>query len=103
MLFRTLVDGTDEKSQAAMAWEGTLPPGVPEEEAARQVGFVPFECKAGDLVLIHGLVDHLSLKNTSPTSRHTYQLHLVEGPNEGVTWSKENWLQLHDGRPFLKL
>ena len=103
MLFRTLVDDTDAKSQAAMAWEGTLPPGVPEEEAALEVGFHPYECEAGDLVLIHGLVDHLSLKNTSSKSRHTYQLHLVEGPNEGVTWSKGNWLQLHDGRPFLKL
>jgi hypothetical protein len=23
----------------------------------------------------------------------TFQLHLVEGPNAGITWSSENWLQ----------
>ena len=101
MLFRTLVD--DEDNNPAMQWEGTLPPGVPEDQGARDAGFVPFECKQGDLVLIHGSVDHLSLKNTSAKSRHTYQLHLIEGPSEGVEWSKENWLQLSGGRPFLRL
>ena len=43
-------------------------------------GFVPLECGKGDLVLIHGAVDHLSLPNTSGLSRHTFQLHMVEGP-----------------------
>ena len=43
-------------------------------------GFVPLECGKGDLVLIHGAVDHLSLPNTSGVSRHTFQLHMVEGP-----------------------
>ena len=57
----------------------------------------------GDLVLIHGQVDHLSLKNTSPITRHTFQLHLVEGPSQGVTWSAQNWLQLSDNRPFMPL
>jgi hypothetical protein len=33
----------------------------------------------GDLVVIDGAVDHLSLANTSTTSRHTFQLHLIEG------------------------
>jgi phytanoyl-CoA hydroxylase len=101
MLFRTLVE--DEKENPALGWEGALPPGVPEDEAARNAGFIPFECKQGDLVLIHGSVDHLSLKNTSSKSRHTYQLHLIEGPNEGIEWSKENWLQLTDNRNFLPL
>jgi phytanoyl-CoA hydroxylase len=57
----------------------------------------------GDLVLIHGQVDHLSLKNTSPITRHTFQLHLVEGPSQGITWSAQNWLQLSDNRPFMPL
>tara|TARA_B100000795_G_scaffold249998_1_gene217884 strand:+ start:64 stop:1101 length:1038 start_codon:yes stop_codon:yes gene_type:complete len=101
MLFHNLEN--DETENPALAWEGTLPPGVPEDQAAKNAGFVPFECKQGDLVLIHGSVDHLSLKNTSPKSRHTYQLHLVEGPSEGITWSKDNWLQLNEDRPFLSL
>ena len=57
-----------------------------------------------------GTLDHLSLPNYSKKSRHTFQLHLVEGPcNEGiygekigaehgVTWSKGNWLQ-YRGKP----
>lgn len=96
-------DFEDDMALGPAPWEGALPPGVPEDQAARDAGFVPFECKKGDLVLIHGQVDHLSLKNTSAKSRHTFQLHLVEGPDEGVEWHPKNWLQLSGGRPFLKL
>ena len=32
----------------------------------------------GDLVMIHGAVHHMSKENTSPKSRHTFQVHLVE-------------------------
>ena len=99
MIFRQLVD----VASSPAPWEGRLPPGVPEDEAARAAGFVPCECKKGDLVLIHGLVDHMSLKNTSPQSRHTFQLHMIEGPSQGITWSSSNWLQLDDGEPFLQL
>ena len=102
MIFHDFENGSDTVRSPA-PWEGALPPGVPENEAARSAGFVPFECKKGDLVLIHGQVDHLSLKNTSPKSRHTFQLHLVEGPSEGVEWHPKNWLQLSGGRPFLSL
>lgn len=84
-------------------WEGKMPTAdgnTGTEEAVRGVGFEPLEVKAGDLVVIDGAVDHLSLANTSGTSRHTFQLHLVEGPKEGITWSPENWLQYSDGKPF---
>ena len=63
-------------------------------------GFVPLPVKAGSLVAIHGSLDHLSLPNTSPKSRHTFQLHLVEGRDAGVTWSAGNWLQYSSGEPF---
>ena len=91
-----------------MSWEGQLPPGTPLEKGARKAGFIPYPCKAGDLVLIHGQVDHMSLPNWSSKSRHTYQLHLIEGPSQGIKWSESNWLQLKktkDGktRPFPKL
>ena len=92
-------------------WEGTipsLPPSTADEEeirvsdsgeaAVRAAGFVPLECEEGDLVLIHGSVDHLSLENRSGKSRHTFQLHLIEGPSEGVEWSPTNWLQLPSHR-----
>ena len=68
-------------------WEGKLP-GNGTKEALHNAGFVPAECARGDLLLIHGSVDHLSLPNNSQLPRHTYQLHLVEGPEAGVTWSE---------------
>jgi phytanoyl-CoA hydroxylase len=58
-----------------------------------QAGFIPIECKAGDLLAFCGELDHLSLPNRSTRARHTFQLHLVEGPDAGIAWSKSNWLQ----------
>ena len=60
------------------------------------LNFVPVEVKAGDLVVFCGTLDHFSLPNFSDKQRHTFQLHLVEGPNAGITWSPENWLQYDD-------
>uniref|UniRef100_A0A0D3L1A7 Phytanoyl-CoA dioxygenase n=1 Tax=Emiliania huxleyi (strain CCMP1516) TaxID=280463 RepID=A0A0D3L1A7_EMIH1 len=62
-------------------------------------GFVPVECRAGDLVCFPGTLDHLSLANSTGKSRHTFQLHLVEGPAAGVEWSPRNWLQYPTGGP----
>ena len=73
-------------------WDGGIPQGDDQAQACRDAGFVPYECKAGDLVLIHGQVDHLSLPNYSKESRHTYQLHMIEGPSQGIKWSDTNWL-----------
>jgi phytanoyl-CoA hydroxylase len=91
-------------------WEGAMPGGAAaavdaaggaaQEAAVRAAGFVELEVKAGDLVVIHGQIDHLSLANTSQASRHTFQLHLIEGPTEGVTWSPDNWLQYPEGVSF---
>jgi len=74
--------------------------GEETQERLRKEGFVLVECKAGDLVLIHGQVEHLSLRNTSEKQRHTFQLHLIEGPTHGITWSPKNWLQYPPGQQF---
>mmetsp|Transcript_2328 Transcript_2328/g.4163 ORF Transcript_2328/g.4163 Transcript_2328/m.4163 type:complete len:416 (+) Transcript_2328:37-1284(+) len=66
-------------------------------EAIRALGFVPLPVRKGDLVALHGQVDHMSLANTSPKSRHTFQLHVIEGPGAGVEWSPLNWLQYGRG------
>jgi len=86
-----------EKDDDAVRWDGTLPDDLLD------AGFIPFECKAGDLLAFGGELDHLSLPNKSDQPRHTFQLHLVEGPKEGVTWSKYNWLQYPSDKPFLRL
>eukprot|EP01060_Flectonema_neradi_P027018 TRINITY_DN3665_c0_g1_i1.p1 TRINITY_DN3665_c0_g1~~TRINITY_DN3665_c0_g1_i1.p1 ORF type:complete len:306 (+),score=61.25 TRINITY_DN3665_c0_g1_i1:146-1063(+) len=101
-----------DKTAAALTFVNA--PGTTEKEAgefqaittkeeALKAGYTPLPVKAGDVVLIHGEVYHLSLGNKSDASRHTFQLHLIEGPSEGVTWSPTNWLQYPEGEPFPKL
>jgi phytanoyl-CoA hydroxylase len=57
------------------------------------------EMDAGDVILIHGAVEHMSLENTSGKSRRSFQIHLVEGQDR-ATWSPENWLQYPAGQRF---
>eukprot|EP00662_Eupelagonemidae_sp_cell21_P052133 gene52133-biopygen10916 len=106
----------------------TLNPPAPSgklADALRAAGFLPLPVEEGDLmkasvhssycaslahslwcirhrhgVMIHGAVDHCSLPNTSDLPRHSFQLHMVEGPSQGVQWHPKNWLQYGDGRPF---
>ena len=94
-----------EQPQASVPWEGKLPEGSwpPPSDGLFDAGFVPVECAAGDLVVFPGTLDHLSLANSTEKSRHTFQLHLVEGEAEGVRWSKSNWLQYPEGREFHSL
>jgi phytanoyl-CoA hydroxylase len=97
MEFRTLADPS--------ALEGKSLGADPAAAAAMLElhGFKPVACRAGDLVVIHGSVEHLSLPNRSTAPRHSYQLHLVEGLAAGVRWSRSNWLQYPEGTPFSSL
>lgn len=93
-----------EDVNAGPQWEGKMPEGwQPPSTGLLEKGFKPVECNVGDLVVIHGSVDHLSLPNVSGATRDTFQLHLVEGPGEGVTWSTGNWLQYPAGKLFPSL
>lgn len=51
---------------------------------------VPLEVKKGTLILLNGLLPHMSLMNTSPKSRHAYTLHVIEAASH---YSPDNWLQ----------
>lgn len=53
-------------------------------------GLVPLEVKKGALVLLHGLLPHLSRANRSPRSRHAYTLHVVEAD---ARYPADNWLR----------
>ncbi|HEX6184939.1 MAG TPA: phytanoyl-CoA dioxygenase family protein [Pyrinomonadaceae bacterium] len=53
-------------------------------------GLVPLEVKKGALVLLHGLLPHLSRINRSPRSRHAYTLHFIEA---GACYPEDNWLR----------
>lgn len=97
MTFKELAD----KNLPPWRWEGKMPEGSePPSKGLYEIGFKPVPCKAGDLVVIHGQVDHLSLPNFSQLERQTYQLHLIEGPEEGITWSPLNWLQYPGKKTF---
>lgn len=51
---------------------------------------MPLAVPQGTLILLHGLLPHLSYANRSPKSRHAYTLHLVDG---ACAYPAENWLQ----------
>ena len=51
---------------------------------------VPLEVKAGTLVLLHGLLPHMSKANRSPKSRHAYAVHVVD---KTAAYPAENWLR----------
>jgi phytanoyl-CoA hydroxylase len=88
-----------------VTWDGALPKSVRVEPAMDDITqtFIPVEVKAGDAVVFCGTLDHFSLPNLSNQARHTFQLHLVEGPHVGIQWSPENWLQYPLGCEFVKL
>ena len=86
----------------AKAWDGQLPAGseMPRCDGLFDAGFLPVECEAGDLLVFAGELDHMSLPNFSEAPRHTFQLHAIEGPSAGITWSPDNWLQYPGGAAF---
>lgn len=50
----------------------------------------PLEAKKGSLIVLHGLLPHLSRENTSAKSRHAYTLHVIDTSSD---YPNENWLQ----------
>jgi phytanoyl-CoA hydroxylase len=61
-----------------------------DERAWPTEGLVPLEVKKGALVVLHGLLPHLSRANRSPRSRQAYTLHVVEA---GARYPEDNWLR----------
>ena len=51
---------------------------------------VPLEASKGTLILLHGLLPHLSRTNRSAHSRHAYTLHVIDGRSQ---YPADNWLQ----------
>ena len=51
---------------------------------------VPLEAPAGTMVILHGMLPHMSDANRSAQPRHAYALHLIEGCAHYPDW---NWLQ----------
>ena len=53
-------------------------------------GMMPLEVKKGTCIVLHGLLPHYSLPNTSGRSRQAYSIHTI---NKNANYPKENWLQ----------
>lgn len=72
---------------------------VPEDKPK---DYVPVECKAGSLILIHNSVLHKSDKNRSHKSRFAYAFHVIDGTSK---FDELNWLQVpvSGGCDFTKL
>jgi phytanoyl-CoA hydroxylase len=51
---------------------------------------IPLEVKKGTCIVLHGLLPHYSLPNTSGKSRQAYSLHAIDSK---ANYPKENWLQ----------
>jgi phytanoyl-CoA hydroxylase len=61
--------------------------GDEEWDASR---LVPLEVGKGTLIVLHGLLPHMSRANRSPRSRHAYSIHVVDGE---CRYPGDNWLR----------
>lgn len=52
---------------------------------------------AGSLIVLHGLLPHMSYDNTSATSRHAYSLHIISGD---YPYPADNWIQRSNNMPL---
>ncbi len=50
----------------------------------------PLEVRKGTVIVLHGLLPHLSRENTSAHSRHAYTLHVIDA---SAHYPDSNWLQ----------
>jgi phytanoyl-CoA hydroxylase len=50
----------------------------------------PLEVKKGTVIVLHGLLPHLSRENRSSKSRHAYTLHVIDA---SARYPESNWLQ----------
>jgi phytanoyl-CoA hydroxylase len=58
---------------------------------------VPLEVKKGTLIVLHGLVPHMSYANKSNISRHAYTLHVIDASS---IYPEDNWLRRSSDLPF---
>jgi phytanoyl-CoA hydroxylase len=58
---------------------------------------IPLEVSKGTLIILDGLLPHMSFVNRSERSRHAYTLHLIEAAGH---YPANNWLQRAPGMPL---
>lgn len=60
------------------------------EEGWDESRLVPLEVGKGTLIVLHGLLPHMSRANRSPRSRHAYSVHVVDAD---CLYPEDNWLR----------
>jgi phytanoyl-CoA hydroxylase len=78
------------KSRWVRAPEGGMRFDVSDSTPWPEEQLVPLEVRKGTLIVLHGLLPHKSLENTSAKSRHAYTLHVISG---NCRYPADNWLQ----------
>lgn len=61
-----------------------------DDAAYSMEGMIPLEVKKGTCIILHGLLPHYSLPNTSGKSRQAYAIHTID---KNANYPAENWLQ----------
>jgi phytanoyl-CoA hydroxylase len=86
------------KSRFVRAPEGGTKFVVLDEATRAQAGeLVPLEVAKGTLIVLDGMLPHLSEANRSEKSRHAYTLHAIAGDS---LYPPDNWLQRGPHLPF---
>jgi phytanoyl-CoA hydroxylase len=78
------------KSRFSRAPTGGTRFSIYDETPWPLAALVPLEVKKGTLILLDGLLPHMSLVNRSHKSRQAYTLHLIEA---ACHYPSDNWLQ----------
>ena len=60
------------------------------DEPYSMEGMIPLEVKKGTCIVLHGLLPHYSLPNTSGKSRQAYSIHTID---KKAVYPETNWLQ----------
>ena len=85
------------KSRFLRAEEGGTRFEVYDSTAWPEDKLVPLEVKSGTLIVLDGLLPHMSRANRSPVSRHAYTLHVIEAASN---YGADNWLQRGANMPL---
>lgn len=78
------------KSRFMRASEGGTRFLVLDQSAWPLDQLIPLEVMKGTLIVLNGLLPHMSRTNRSPRSRHAYTLHVIEASSH---YPEDNWLR----------
>lgn len=91
---------TTLKSRLLRDENNSLHTQIYDDSAWELEKMIPLEVPRGSLIILHGLLPHMSKENNSPHSRHAYTLHMMSGKHE---FAKDNWLRNTDHADFSNL